>query len=66
VGPNPEATPLQVAAALVEAVQGACLMAYANGMREIMFGVSDELTEEGAKKLGFELFPYKVYRKRLL
>jgi hypothetical protein len=65
VGPNPEATPLQISSALVEMVQGACLMAYANGMREAYFLSSDELTAEGAKKMGFEELPYKVFRKRL-
>ena len=65
VGPNPDATPLQVAASLVEMVKGGCLMAYANGMREAYFLSSDEITGEGAKKLGFEELPYTVYRKRL-
>jgi len=65
IGPNPKVNPLQIAAAIVEIVQGACLMAYANGMREVCFLASDDLTAEGAKKMGFEELPYKVYRKRL-
>lgn len=65
IGPNPAVNPLQVAAALVEMVQGASLMAYANGMREIYFLSSDALTAEGSAKLGFEELPYKVFRKRL-
>jgi hypothetical protein len=65
IGPNPAVNPIQIAAAIVEMVQGACLMAYANGMREAYFLSSDDLTAEGAKKMGFEELPYKVYRKRL-
>lgn len=65
IGPNPAINPIQIAAAIVEMVKGACLMAYANGMRECYFLSSDSLTAEGAKKMGFEELPYKVYRKRL-
>lgn len=65
IGPNPEANPVQVAASIVEMVKGACLMAYANGMREAYFLASDDITAEAAGMMGFEELPYRVYRKRL-
>jgi hypothetical protein len=34
-------------------------------MREVCFLASDQATAEGAKKMGFEELPYKVYRKRI-
>ena len=65
IGPNPDATPLEVSSALFEMVQGAALMAHANGMREMYFLSSDEVTSRGAEKMGFVELPYRVYRKRL-
>jgi hypothetical protein len=65
IGPNPEATPLQVAASIVEMVKAAALLAYGAGHRELFFLASDDLTARGAEKLGFEELPYRVFRKRL-
>ena len=65
LGANPEATPMQIAQGVIECVKGAALMAYGSGYRELYFLASDETTAEGAKRLGFEELPYKVYRKRL-
>ena len=64
-GPNPEATPIQITAALIQLVKGAGLMAYANGMRELLMLASDETTALGAEQMGFEKLPFTVYRKRL-
>lgn len=65
IGPNPDSTPLEIANGVVECVKGAALMAYANGMRELFFLASDDLTAQGAEKLGFEKLDFTVYRKRL-
>jgi len=65
IGPNPDASPLQVASGVMEMCKGAALMAYANGMRELYFLASDDVTAAGAEKLGFEEMKFKVYRKRL-
>jgi hypothetical protein len=65
IGPNPDATPLQIAASIVELVKAAALLAHGAGFREIYFLASDDVTGRGAKKLGFEELPYKVYRRRL-
>lgn len=65
IGPNPEATPLELANAVLEMVKGAALLAYGAGYRELHFLVSDEVTAEGAKKIGFQELPYRVFRKRL-
>ena len=65
IGPNPEATPMQVAAGVVEMVKGAALLAYEAGFRELYFLASDDTTSRGAEKLGFEKLEYTVYRKRL-
>ena len=65
IGPNPAATPMQVAKAVAELVQGASLLAHGAGHREIHFLASDDNTAEGAKLMGFELLPYRVYRKKL-
>ena len=65
IGPNPSASPLQVARGIMEMVKGAALLAYGAGYRELYFLASDDVTAEGAKKLGFEELPFKVYRKRL-
>lgn len=65
IGVNPEATPLQIAHGVIECVKAAALLAYGAGHREIYFLASDDLTAEGAAKLGFEEVPFKCFRKRL-
>lgn len=65
IGPNPEATPLQVAQGVMEMVRGAALMAHANGSRELYFLASDDTTARGAELMGFAELPFKVFRKRL-
>ena len=65
IGPNPEATPMQVASGVVECVKGAALLAYGAGYREIYYLASDDITAEGSKRLGFEELPYRVFRKKL-
>lgn len=65
IGPNPEATPMEVAAGIVEMVKGAAMLAYSYGCRELYFLATDDATAEGSKKLGFEELPYRIFRKRL-
>lgn len=65
IGPNPEATPLEVATGIVEMVKGAALLAYGAGCRELYFLASDDLTAEGAKKMGFHEVPFKLFKKNL-
>ena len=65
IGANPEATPMEVAAGIVEMVKGAALMAHAAGYRELYFLATDDNTAEGSKRLGFEELPFRVFRKRL-
>ena len=65
IGPNPEATPMEVAAGIVEMVKGAALLAHAAGYRELYFLATDDATAEGSKWLGFEELPYRIFRKRL-
>lgn len=65
IGPNPEATPTQIAQGVMELVKGAALLAHQAGYRELYFLASDETTALGAEKMGFKLLPYRVYRKRL-
>lgn len=65
IGPNPEVSVQELTQGLIECVQGAALMAHANGYREIYFLVSDENTALGAEYMGFREAPFKVYRKFL-
>lgn len=69
IGPNPEASPLAVATAVMEMTKGAALMGHGAGMREMFFLGSDENTAAAAKGLGFEdlteKFGYHVFRARL-
>ena len=65
IGPNPEATPMQIAQGVMEMTKGAALLAYSAGYRELYFLASDENTAIGAKLMGFEELSFKVYRKRL-
>src|ERR1700758_2517368 len=53
VGSNPNASQLEITGGLIEAVKGACLLAYAADHREVYFLSSDELTAKGAEMLGF-------------
>lgn len=65
IGINPQATPTQVAASVLEMTKAAATLAHAAGFREIFFLVSDENTAQGAKLMGFEDCPFRVMRKRL-
>jgi hypothetical protein len=65
IGPNPDTTPLEQASAIVELVKSAATLAHGAGYREIYYLSSDDITDEGAAKLGFQLLPYRVLRKRL-
>lgn len=65
IGPNPDATPLQVANATMEMVKAGALLAYGAGHRELYFLASDEVTARGAELMGFEELPFRVFRKRL-
>ena len=65
IGPNPDATPMEIAAGIMEMVKGAALLAHAGGYRELYFLATDDTTAEGSKKLGFEELPYRVFRRRL-
>lgn len=65
IGVNPEATPLQAATGIMECVKAGVVLAQNANVREVYFLGSDETTSEGAKRLGFEELPYKVYRKRI-
>jgi len=65
IGPNPEATPLQIAAAVRGMVSGAELLAYESGCREIGFLASDANTATAALMMGFEEMPFKYFRKKL-
>jgi hypothetical protein len=65
IGPNPAATPLEIANGVMEMVKAAATLAYTAGYRELYFLASDETTAQGAKLMGFECLPYKVYRRRL-
>lgn len=65
IGVNPEATPLQVATGIMECVKAGVVLAQNANLKEVYFLGSDETTEEGAKRMGFESLPYKVFRKRI-
>jgi hypothetical protein len=65
IGPNPEESPIHIAEGVMNCVRGAALTAYSAGCREIYFLANDEVTAEGAKKMGFEQCPFKVFRKKL-
>jgi hypothetical protein len=65
IGPNPDATPLQIANGVMECVKAAALQAHGAGFRELYFVASDPITAEGAELMGFERLPFPVYRKKL-
>jgi len=65
IGTNPDSTPLEQAAAIMEMVKASATLAYGAGYRELYYLSSDPITDDGAKKLGFEEVPVKVFRKRL-
>lgn len=65
IGPNPDATPMQIANGVMEMVKSAATLAHGAGYRELYFLASDPVTARGAQLMGFEELPFKVYRKRL-
>lgn len=65
IGSNPEATLNEITQGVIECVQGAALMAYANGFREIYFCASDDSTAKAAEHMGFDRVEMAVYKKRL-
>lgn len=58
-------TPQEQANAVMELTKAAATLGHVNGYRELMFLASDEVTARGAKMMGFEELPYKVYRAKL-
>src|SRR6266446_7645645 len=62
IGVNPEAKPLEIATGVKETVKAAVVLAQANGFKELYFLGSDETTEAGALRMGFEPLPYRVFR----
>lgn len=65
IGVNPESTPLEAATGIMESVKVAVVIAQGERYKELYFLASDDTTAEGAKRLGFEELPYKVYRRRI-
>ncbi len=65
IGINPEAKPLDVATAVMEMTKAAILLAQGAGFGEAYFLASDNVTAEGAKRMGFVEMPYKVYRRKI-
>lgn len=65
VGINPQADGKDVATGLMESVKGAALLAHNSGIRELYYLSSDPTVDAGAKAMGFEEMPHKVWRMRL-
>lgn len=65
VGVSPEASGNEVASGLMESVKATALLAHNQGIRELYYLSTDETVDVGAKAMGFELLPHKVFRMRL-
>jgi hypothetical protein len=62
---NPEASELEVAAALRSLLQDVVTSAYAEGSGEIYFVATEETVPELATPRGFKKMPWSVYRVKL-
>lgn len=65
IGFNPESTIPEKASTMFEFAQAALFLAQREGMREVMFLVSDEVTAEASKVLGFEELNCRVMRRKI-
>ena len=65
IGLNVDVRPLEQATAVMELTKGAALLASNASCKELYFLASDEITAEGAKRMGFSELPYRVFRMRL-